>query len=170
SESTATTHCSFYFSRVPRHLHSFPTRRSSDLTREGGDEDIFVMNADGTGVIQLTYTSVLPDGSPVFDAVPAWTAGTRNEARGPCLQPPAGLRGWWPGDGDVGDLIAGNHGIGTFNVYVMTTRGLAQTQLTDVPGYNARPNWSHDGRRITFTACRVTDFSCEVYVMNADGS
>ncbi len=138
-------------------------------TRDG-DEDIFVMNADGTGVIQLTNTSVLPDGSPIFDAVPAWTAGTRNEARGPCLRPPAGLRGWWPGDGDVGDLIGGNHGIGTFNVYVMTTRGLAQTQLTDVPGYNARPNWSHDGRRITFTACRVTDFSCEVYVMNADGS
>src|SRR5438132_11821631 len=86
-------------------------------TRDGGDEDIFVMNADGTGVIQLTNTSVLPDGSPVFDAVPAWTAGTRNEARGPCLRPPAGLRGWWPGDGDVGDLIGGNHGIGTFNVY-----------------------------------------------------
>ena len=139
-------------------------------TREGGDEDIFVMNADGTGVIQLTYTSVLPDGSPVFDAVPAWTAGTRNEARGPCLQPPAGLRGWWPGDGDVGDLIGGNHGIGTFNVYVMTRGGSNQTQLTDVPRYNARPNWSHDGRRITFTACRVTDFSCEIYVMNADGS
>ena len=139
-------------------------------TRDGGDEDIFVMNADGTGVIQLTNTSVLPDGSPVFDAVPAWTAGTRNEARGPCLRPPAGLRGWWPGDGDVGDLIGGNHGIGTFNVYVMTKGGSNQAQLTDVPGYNARPNWSHDGRRITFTACRVTDFSCEIYVMNADGS
>src|SRR5205823_60452 len=135
-------------------------------TRDGGDEDIFVMNADGTGVIQLTNTSVLPDGSPVFDAVPAWTAGTRNEARGPCLRPPAGLRGWWPGDGDVGDLIGGNHGIGTFNVYVMTKGGSNQAQLTDVPGYNARPNWSHDGRRITFTACRVTDFSCEIYVMN----
>ena len=139
-------------------------------TRGGGDENIFVMNADGTGVLQLTYTSVLPDGSPVFDAVPAWTAAPRNEVGGPCLRPPAGLRGWWPGDGDVGDLIGGNHGIGTFNVYVMTPQGLGQTQLTDVPGYNARPNWSHDGRRITFTACRVTDFSCEVYVMNADGS
>src|SRR5205823_6630151 len=135
-------------------------------TRDGDEEDIFVMNADGTGVIQLTNTSVLPDGSPVFDAVPAWTAGTRNEARGPCLRPPAGLRGWWPGDGDVGDLIGGNHGIGTFNVYVMTKGGSNQAQLTDVPGYNARPNWSHDGRRITFTACRVTDFSCEIYVMN----
>jgi len=38
-----------------------------------------------------------------------------------------------------------------------------------VLGYNARPNWSHDGRRITFTACRATDLSCDIYVMNADG-
>src|SRR2546422_208808 len=129
------------------------------------------MNADGTGGIPLTSNSVLPDGSPIFDAVPAWTAGRVGEApRGPCLPPPAGLRGWWPGDGDVGDLIGGNHGIGTFNVYVMTRGGSNQTQLTDVPRYNARPNWSHDGRRITFTAWRATDFSCEIYVMNADGS
>jgi Tol biopolymer transport system component len=131
-------------------------------TRDGGDEDIFVMNADGTGVIQLTRNDGL------FDAVPVWTASVIPPAR--CLPPPAGLQGWWPGDGDVGDLIGRNHGIGTFNVYVMTRSGVSQTQLTDTPGYNARPNWSHDRRRITFTACRPTDFSCEVYVMNADGS
>ncbi len=89
---------------------------------------------------------------------------------GLCLPPPAGLRGWWPGDGDVGDLIGRNHGIGTFNVYAMTKHGSKQTQLTDFPFYNARPDWSHDGKRITFTACRATDASCEIYVMNADGS
>src|SRR2546425_7471611 len=59
---------------------------------------------------------------------------------------------------------------GFSNVFLMQENGSKQTQLTDVPGYNARPNWSHDGRRITFTACRVTDFSCDIYVMNADGS
>jgi TolB protein len=52
----------------------------------------------------------------------------------------------------------------------MTPRGAEQTQLTDAPGYNARPDWSHDGRKITFTACRPGDFSCEIYVMNSDGS
>ena len=144
------------------------TRIAFHSTRDGGDEDIFVMNADGTGVIPLTNNSVLPDGSPIFDAVPVWTASVMPPAR--CLQPPAGLKAWWPGDGDVGDLIGGNHGIGTFNVYVMTQRGAEQTQLTDAPGYSARPNWSHDGRMITFTACRPTDSSCEIYVMNADGS
>src|SRR3989441_866807 len=133
-------------------------------TRDG-DEEIFIMNADGTDQTQLTFNQ------GVFDAVPGWTAGRRDEATGGrCLSPPTGLKSWWPGDGDVGDLIGGNHGIGTFNVYVMTPRGAEQTQLTDAPGYSARPSWSHDGRRITFTACRPTDLSCEVYVMNADGS
>ena len=141
-------------------------------TRDGGDEDIFVMNADGTGVIPLTSNSVLPDGSPIFDAVPAWTAGRVGEApRGPCLPPPAGLRSWWPLDGELRDISGANHGLDVFwDVFTMNKTGSKQIQLTNAPGYNARPNWSHDGRRITFTAYRVTDFSSEIYVMNADGS
>src|SRR2546425_519091 len=133
-------------------------------TRDG-DEEIFIMNADGTDQTQLTFNQ------GVFDAVPGWTAGRRDEATGGrCLSPPTGLKSWWPGDGDVGDLIGGNHGIGTFNVYVMTPRGAEQTQLTDALRGQSHPKWSHDGRRITFTTCRPTDFSCEIYVMNADGS
>jgi len=40
-------------------------------TRDG-DEDIYVVNADGTGLVQLTNNDMLPDGSPIFDAVPSW--------------------------------------------------------------------------------------------------
>ena len=36
-------------------------------TRDG-DEEIFIMNADGTGVTQLTFNT------NIFDAVPTWTA------------------------------------------------------------------------------------------------
>ena len=77
-----------------------------------------------------------------------------------------------PTDGLAGQLIAfasDRDGTG-FQVFLMQANGPKQTQLTHVPGYNARPNWSHDGRRITFTTCRPTDFSCDIYVMNADGS
>src|SRR5438067_104011 len=58
--------------------------------------------------------------------------------------------------------------LGFFNVFVMKANGSSPTPLTFMPGYNGRPNWSHDGRKITFTACRETDTSCEIYVMNAD--
>src|SRR3989442_1205536 len=152
-------------------VRDFPTAWSPNgkqilfQSARDGDEEIFIMNADGTDPTQLTFNQ------GVFDAVPGWTAGRRDEATGGrCLPPPTGLRSWWPGDGDVGDLIGGNHGIGTFNVYVMTPRGAEQTQLTDALRGQSHPKWSHDGRRITFTTCRPTDFSCEIYVMNADGS
>ena len=58
-----------------------------------------------------------------------------------------------------------------FNVFVMTLNGSKQAQLTDEPDYNARPDWSHDGRRLAYIACRASDGgNCEIYVMNTDGS
>lgn len=57
-----------------------------------------------------------------------------------------------------------------FQTFVMKANGTKVTQLTFQPFYNARPDWSRDGSRITFTACRAGDESCEIYVMSADGS
>jgi len=59
---------------------------------------------------------------------------------------------------------------GLFQTFVMQANGTKVTQLTNQPFYNARPDWSHDGTRITFTTCRPWDNSCEIYVMNANGS
>ena len=64
--------------------------------------------------------------------------------------------------------FASNQDAGVFQVFIMKANGTKQSQLTNAPAYNARPNWSHDGRKITFTTCRPPD--CEIYVMNADGS
>ena len=72
----------------------------------------------------------------------------------------------------AGQLIAfaSPRDAGLFQTFVMQANGTKVTQLTNQPFYNARPDWSHDGTRITFTTCRPWDNSCEVYVMNANGS
>ena len=57
-----------------------------------------------------------------------------------------------------------------FQTYVMKANGTKVTQLTDQLFYNARPDWSHDGAKITITSCRLGDDGCEIYVMNANGS
>src|SRR5438034_1699755 len=44
----------------PCRIHSFPTRRSSDL------QDVYVMNADGSGVTQLTPNDGFDDTGPVW--------------------------------------------------------------------------------------------------------
>ncbi len=79
--------------------------------------------------------------------------------------------------GDDGTTIAGQviafastRDADLFQTFVMKANGTKVTQLTNQPFYNARPDWSHDGTRITFTACRPWDNSCEIYVMNANGS
>ncbi len=72
----------------------------------------------------------------------------------------------------AGRLIAfaSNRDAGLFQTFVMQANGTKVTQLTHELFYDARPDWSHDGTRITFTTCRPWDDSCEIYVMNADGS
>jgi Tol biopolymer transport system component len=72
----------------------------------------------------------------------------------------------------AGQLIAfaSTRDAGLFQTFVMQANGTKITQLTNQPFYNARPAWSHDGTRITFTACRPWDNSCEIYVTNANGT
>jgi len=78
------------------------------------------------------------------------------------------------GDGATiaGQVIAfaSTRDAGLFQTFVMQANGTKITQLTNQPFYNARPAWSHDGTRITFTTCRPWDNSCEIYVMNSNGS
>lgn len=61
---------------------------------------------------------------------------------------------------------------GWIEMFLMAPNGAFPTQITFTPepDYNARPSWAPDGRRITYTACYAADQSCEIYIMNADGS
>jgi TolB protein len=53
------------------------------------------------------------------------------------------------------------------NIFVMNTDGSSPTQLTD-GGYEIRPRWSPDGRKILYQSLRLNGY--ELWVMNADGS
>lgn len=53
-------------------------------------------------------------------------------------------------------------------VYTMNVDGSGEKRLTDSPGLDAFPAWSHDGERIVFASDR--DGNWELYVMNSDGT
>lgn len=102
--------------------------------------DVWVMNADGTGRAQLTTTGcadyspqISPDGSKVV-----WV---------------------WEGNG----CTAGHR-----EIYVMNIDGTGSFQLTSNPAEDNDPRWSADGSKIYFSSTRDGDE--EIYVMNADGS
>jgi len=55
-------------------------------------------------------------------------------------------------------------------LYVMRSDGSEVRRLTDTPGYDGGPFYSHDGSRITWRRFTPDGGSAEVYTMNVDGS
>jgi TolB protein len=103
-------------------------------------EDIYVMNADGTNVQQLTKNP-----GPEFD--PMWSPDGkrivyRDSHRGPNQDD---------------------------EIYVMNADGSGQTNLTNNPANDWGPAWLPDGTKIAFNSMR-TGNKPQVFVMNADGS
>lgn len=132
--------------------------------------DIYVMNADGSGVRQLTSGTT-------FDANPVWSPDGRkmafyrdgsiwvmNAADGSAatkLTDSGAHPSWAPG----GDRITFWSGIsGKWGVYVMNADGSGLARLTSDTMNASNPAWSPDGRSIAFQGDEG------IYIMNANGS
>ena len=156
-----------------------PARIAFGSNRDG-DHEIYVMNADGTGVVQLTHNTAL-------DAAPAWSPDGRriafrsNRDGNPeiyvmnadgtgvvRLTHNAALDAApaWSPDGRRIAFTSGRDG--DFEIFVMSADGTGVVQLTHNATLDAAPAWSPDGRRIAFRSDR--DGNPEIYVMNANGT
>ena len=104
-------------------------------------EEIYVINADGTGLRRLTRNAV-------FDGNPVWS--------------PDGRRIAFVRDRDRQ----------TANIFVMNADGSDQRRLT--PNLRRRPwielAWSPDWKKIAFVASGGHRGAADIFVMNADGS
>jgi TolB protein len=149
-------------------------------SKREGHYEIFVMNPDGTGQINLTNTIGV-------DAHPAWSpegskiafASTRNRRNEIFVM---------NADGSGVEQLTLNHTLdsepawspdgsriafrskrdGNDEIYVMNADGSGETNLTDDPDIDAEAAWSPDGSRIAFQSSRDGDF--EIYLMDPDGS
>jgi Tol biopolymer transport system component len=122
----------------------------SKIVFEGGSDgaDIYVINADGTGLNNLTNTPFLvgAETGPVWSPDGTTIAFTKAVSRDP--------------DGDNFDT----------NVFTIRPDGSQLTQLTtsNEESPNGGLSWSPDGSRIAFTSER--DASSQIYVMGSNGS
>jgi TolB protein len=148
------------------------------------EPEIFVMNADGTGVTQLTNT-------PGRNAWPDWFPNGKQIAFTSEREGPPEI---WLMNADGSDqhpLIA-NFDNGRLEpsvspngrqviyygssapdvpptIWVANSDGTNEHQLTQQGDYqDAEPTWSNSGRLIAFSSTRLG--SSEIFVMNADGS
>lgn len=128
-------------------FHSFRNRQVAT----GNRGDLYVINADGTGTQQLTFTdreAHIPDaGRPSYSP-----DGTRLLF--------TSLRDHTSPDANAPS-----------EVYVMNADGSGPVNLTNNPAWDGGAEWSPDGARIVFSSGRDADeFDKDIWVMNADGS
>ena len=107
--------------------------------------DIYVMNADGSGIRQVTK-------HPGHDSAPAWS--------------PDGRRIAFISDRDAKDPSGKDH---EMQIYVMRVDGSEQQRLIKTTTHDYDPQWSPDGKRIVYYA-EKGDRKDQVWVVNADGS
>jgi hypothetical protein len=160
-------------------------QRLAFTQKVGGQDDLFVMSADGSGVEQLTndpasdWAAVwTPDGRALLfnsdrdgtyhihrldlgtRAITSVTTGASNDYE-PAIAP----------DGTRIAFTSDRRGDGHFDVWLAGIAGSAPTRFTtgadDEVGDSYMAAWSPDGSKIAFASNRTDDF--EVYVMPAAG-
>ena len=165
-------------------------RRIAFRSQRDGNDEIYVMNSDGSCQVNLTNDTAddwspawSPDGKRIafahfFEGKQYSDIAVMN-ADGSGLQRLTTAHGEYPAWSPDGTHIAfASARDGNYEIYVMNADGSQQTRLTNNPAYDMSPAWSPDGKQIAFDTQRDTfppqevgigpEF--EIHIINADGS
>ena len=158
-------------------------------SRRDGDSDLYVMKADGSGVVRLTNQKgydggpfFSPDGKrvlyrsdrkgndllQVFVADLAWDAegnvtGLENERQ---LTDDANVN-WGPyfhPDGRHIVYATSEHGHANYEVYAMRDDGSHKTRITHKGGFDGLPVFSPDGQHLMWSSKRAPDNTTQIFV------
>jgi TolB protein len=160
---------------------SYVDKIAFDSERSGNDE-IYTMNIDGTGLKRLTFQSA-PDQCPAFspDGTKIAFASKRDgnyqlyvmDSNGSNQQRIIATTtndlhpAWSPDGAKIVYAVFTSSSYDDGEIFMINSDGSDAHQLTDTPASNQLPDWSPDGSRVLFTSTR--DGNHELYVMGTSG-
>jgi Tol biopolymer transport system component/uncharacterized RDD family membrane protein YckC len=150
-----------------------------------GTYNVYLVNADGSGLRQLTRfragtlerPSLSPDGKAVaFDRsdkpnAPSHIWIVQTDGRGPRNLTPGpedDTAPAWSPDGTK--LAFASSRSGAYDIFVMHPDGTAIEQLTDRGAMDGEPAFSKDGKKLAFLECDPSFANCQLWTMHADGT
>ena len=143
--------------------------------------DIYIMNADGTGVRRLTDASGY-DGGPFFSAdgsricwrrfddkgerAEIWTMKTDGTEQRQITR--LGAMSWAPFFHPSGEYLVFStnlQGFDNFELYMVDAEGRHDpVRVTDTPGFDGLPSFSPDGTTIAWTSTRTAEKTSQIFL------
>jgi Tol biopolymer transport system component/tRNA A-37 threonylcarbamoyl transferase component Bud32 len=150
------------------------------VSKRDGNNEIYLMNADGSNPVRLTddaandaFPAFSPDGNKIVfytnrhgdNEIYAINADGSEPVRLTNNAATDYSPAWSP---DGTQIVFVSNRDGNNRLYVMSASGSVPVMLTDSRAGHESPAWSPDGTQIVFSSNR--DGNYEIYAVNADGS